>query len=206
MLRTRRQATLRHAGNACDAVARDELGVLAVRADTDVGTVAIGQHVQARAEVEIDAEAAQLARLDQSLFVGEALLAGGPHGEVVGKDRHAAAEHHDASALVIRRDEQPSPERALETREHLEELPRTLEVTAIEDQPRRARLAKQPDVRVVDGGALETDHQAFAHEIVEARHPAILVVHALPTVHSLGAEQRWVIGVYACQFGVYNVA
>src|SRR6185295_19683090 len=87
--------------NARDAVARYELGILAVRANADVGAVTIGEHVQARAEREIDTVPAHLARLDQPLARGERFLAGGADREVVRKDRHTATEHDDPPALVV---------------------------------------------------------------------------------------------------------
>ena len=58
MLRARRKPALRHAAQPRDAVAGDQLRVLAVRADADVGTVAVGQHVEAGPQVQVHAQAA----------------------------------------------------------------------------------------------------------------------------------------------------
>ena len=173
MLRARRQPGARHAADARDAVARHDLRILAVRADADVGAVALGQHVEARAEVQIDAEAAQLARLDQSLFVGEALLAGGPHREVVGKDRHAAAEHDDATAFVVGRHQQSPAEGRLERVEQRREPGRALEVAPIEDEAGRARVMKEADVGLGQLRAAQSDHHSLAHEVFD-RHVPIL--------------------------------
>ena len=110
------------------------------------------------------------------MLVRERLLARGAHREIVGEDRHAAPDHHDTSALVIGRHEQPPAERALEAAKKLEQLRGGLEVAAIEDEARRARVAEQSDVRVVERRARQTDHQALADEVFEIRHVAILVM------------------------------
>src|SRR5689334_10797270 len=112
-----------HTAETRRAVAGDELRVLPVRTDADIRAVAVGENVQARAKVEIDAEPAELARLDQALLVRKALFAGRADGEIVGKDRDAATEHHDATALVIGGDEQASPQRFLQTSQQIEQLP-----------------------------------------------------------------------------------
>src|SRR5437764_1445827 len=80
-----------HALDARGAVARDDRRILAVRADADVRAVALGEHVEARPEVEIDPETPELSPLDQPLTVRERLLARRADGEVVGKDRGAGA-------------------------------------------------------------------------------------------------------------------
>src|SRR5215813_5261426 len=92
----------RHAGGLKSrdprgSVARDEHRIHPVRADADVGAVALRQHVEHWREVDIDAETTQLATLDDALTVDEGNLAGGSGGEIVGKDRHRSAEHDDAS-------------------------------------------------------------------------------------------------------------
>ena len=173
MLRARRQPGAGHAADARHAVARDDLGILAVRADADVGAVALGQHVEARAEVEIDPEAAQLARLDAALPGRERLLAGRAEREVVGKDRHAAAEHDDAAALVVSRHQQPPAQGRLERVEQRREPGRALEVAPIEDEPGRARVVKETDVGVGQRRAAQSDHHALAHEVFD-RHVPIL--------------------------------
>src|SRR6267142_5675398 len=178
VLGTCRKPAFRHAAHPRAAVARDELRVLAVGTDADVGAVAIGQHVEAGPEVQVDTEPPQLAGLEQSLLVGERLLARRAHREVVGEDRHAAPEHHAASALVVRGHEQSAAERALETAEKVEQLRRALEVAAIEDEPGRARVAEYPDVGVVERRARQADHEPLADEIFEARHAAILATTA----------------------------
>ena len=146
MLGARREVAARHAADARHAVARHDPRVLAVRADADVGAVALGQHVEARAEVQIDPEPAQLARLDAALPEGERLLAGRAEREVVGKDRHAAAEHDDATAFVVGRHQQSPAEGRLERVEQRREPGRALEVAPIEDEAGRARVAKDAHV------------------------------------------------------------
>ena len=141
------------------------------------------------AEVQVDAQAAQLARLEQALFVGERLLARGAHREIVGEDRHPAPEHHDPSALVIGRHEQPPAERALEAAKEIEQPRGGLEVAAIEDEARRARVAEQSDVRVVERRARQTDHQALADEVFEIRHVAILVMAPSRNGHPMNHER-----------------
>src|SRR5712692_5489503 len=156
--------------NATDtrhAVARDERGVLAVRADPDVGTIGLGQHVEHRSEVEIDPEAPQLARLEEALAGRERFLTGGAHREVVREDRRARAEHDDPSALVIGGDEQAPAERALEAGEQGPELLWVLEVPPIENQPAGARLAEEIHVGVAQLRSRQADHQPLADEIAE---------------------------------------
>ena len=170
VLRAGGDATTGHAANARHAVAAHDLRVLAVGANPDVRTVAFGQDVQHGTETQIDAEPSQLARLDQSLTMRERLLAGGADGEVVGEDRHAAAQHHDAAALVVRRDEQTAPERRFEIAEELQELSGRFEIAPVEDEARRACLAEEAHVVVAHRRADESDHETFADEIFEVDH------------------------------------
>ena len=75
-----RDAARLHAADARGAQARDQRRVLAVGADADVRAVALGQHVEARAEVDVHPEAAQLAPLDQPLSRDHRLVARGARG------------------------------------------------------------------------------------------------------------------------------
>src|SRR5215470_5413150 len=74
VLGARRDAALLHALDARQAVARHQPGILAVRADPDVRAVAIGEDVEAGAEVHVHTEAAQLARLEYALAVRESFF------------------------------------------------------------------------------------------------------------------------------------
>jgi hypothetical protein len=146
---------------------RHHARILAVRADADVGAVALGQHVEARAEIEIDAEPAQLPRLDLALPERERLLARGAHRQVVGKDRGAGAEHHDAPALVIGGHEQTAPECALERIEQRGQRSGALEVAAVEDEAGRPRVAEHAHVGVRERRSAEPDHEPFADEVLD---------------------------------------
>src|SRR5437879_1283136 len=84
--------------------------------------------------------------------------------------------------------EQPPVERALEAAKKLEQLRGGLEVAAIEDEARRARVAEQSDVRVVERRARQTDHQALADEVFEIRHVAILVMAPSRNGHPMNHE------------------
>src|SRR5262249_61150542 len=74
VLGARRETALLHALDPCDAVPDHDGGVLAVRAYADVRAVAIGEHIEHRREVHIDAEPAQLTRLVQALMKSERLV------------------------------------------------------------------------------------------------------------------------------------
>ena len=167
-------ATARHAADPGHAIAAHDLGILPVRADADVGAVALGQYVQHGAETQIDAQPPQLTRFDQALAMRERLFAGGADGEVVGEDRHAASQHHDAATLVIRRDQEPPPERRLEPSEQRRELRGRLEIAPIEDEAGGARVAKESHVLITERRARKSDHQSFADEVFEVAHIAIL--------------------------------
>src|SRR4029450_13486091 len=108
VLGTRREAALLHALDPGDAVPGHDGGVLAVRPDADVRAVALGQHVEHRGEVHVDAEPAQLARLEYALMKRGRLAPRGPQREAVGKDRRGPAQHDDAAALVIGGHEKPA--------------------------------------------------------------------------------------------------
>src|SRR5215510_325158 len=99
VLGARREAALLHALDPRDAVPGHNGGVLAVRPYADVRAVALGEHVEHRREIHVDAEPAQLTRLVHALMKRERLVARRPQSEAVGKDGRGPAEHHDAAAL-----------------------------------------------------------------------------------------------------------
>ena len=165
-----RQPPAHHARDAGRAVAGHDGRVLPVRADADVGAVAVGEDVETGPQVEIDAEPAQLARLDQSLPMGEGLRTGHADGEIVGKDRGAPAKHDHPAPLVIGGHEQPPAERGFEATEQVQELRGALEVAAIEDEAAGARLPEQANVGLGEGRPAQADHQPLADEILEVRH------------------------------------
>src|SRR6185503_4210063 len=164
---------------------RDEGGVLAVRPDADVRAVALGEDVQARPEVQVDAEPPQLPRFEESLLEGKGLFAGGSDREVVRKDRHALTQHDDPSALVIGRDEKPPAERALQPCQHVEQLRRRAEVPPVEDEARRARVAEQSDVGVTERWTGEADHQALADEVLDVHWAILSCRSAVPCLSGL---------------------
>src|SRR5712691_551541 len=171
VLRAARETAALHTPDPRHAVAGDGGRVLTVRANPDVRAVGLGEDIEDGPEVEIDPEPAQLARLEEALLRRERLLARRPQGEVVGKDRRAAAEHHDPATLVIGGDEQPPAQRALESREERLELLGALEVPPIQDETGGARVAKEPDVFVAQQRPGQADHQPLADEILEVeRH------------------------------------
>src|SRR5437879_12758058 len=63
-------ATARHAADPGHAIAAHDLGILPVRADADVGAVALGQYVQHGAETPIDAQPPQLPLLEHARATG----------------------------------------------------------------------------------------------------------------------------------------
>ena len=162
-----------HAGrlqplDAGGAEARDQLGVLAVGADADIGAIALREHVEDRAEAHVHAEAAQLAALDQPLPLREGDLARRARGEVVGEDRHAGAEHDDAAALVVGRDQEPPAERALELREHGGQSLGALEVAAIQDESARPGLLEEAEIGIGDVRPAHAEHELPADHLLEA--------------------------------------
>src|SRR5262245_50180578 len=114
VLGARREATLLHAVDPGYTVPGHDGGVLAVRPNADVRAVALGEHVEHRREVHVDAEPAQLTRLVHALMKRERLVARRSQREVVGKDRRGPAQHDDATALVIGGHEKPAAEPRLE--------------------------------------------------------------------------------------------
>ena len=114
-----RNSALLHALDARQTVASDHGRILAVRPDSDVGAVAIGEDVEDGPEVHIHAQSPKLARLEDTLPIRERFVARRPHRQIVGKDRRPLAEHDDAAALVIRGDEQPATESRFEVVQEL---------------------------------------------------------------------------------------
>ena len=174
MLGARRDAALLHALDPRDAVARDHLRILAVRADPDVGAVPVREDVEYRSEVHVHAQTAQLARLEEALAIRERLFARRAGGQVVGEDRRGATQHHDAAALVIGGDEEPSAQRGLELGQQVKVLLGGLEVPPIEDEPAGAGLAEEADVFVGELGSAEPEHEPLADEVLEVGHNAII--------------------------------
>ena len=163
-----RDAGRLHAADARGAQAGDQRGILAVGADADVRAVALGEHVEARAEVDVHAEPSQLAPLDEPLARHHRLVARGTRGEVVREDGDAAVEHDDAAALVIRGDQEPAPEPLLEPRDEAQEALGRLEVTPVEHQPARVDVAQEAQVVVGGVGAGQPDDELPAHHRFEA--------------------------------------
>src|SRR2546426_10968043 len=95
-------ATARHAADPGHAIAAHDLGILPVRANADVGPVALGQYVQHGAETQIDAQPPQLTRFDQALALRERVFAGGAARARVGRDRHAPYHPPDPPGLALR--------------------------------------------------------------------------------------------------------
>src|ERR1700741_181047 len=104
----------------------------------------------------------------------ERLFARGAHGEVVGKDRRAAAEHHDAAALVIGGDDQLPAQRGLELVQQTNVLVGGLEVPPVEDESAGAGFAEESDIVVDQLGSAEPEHKALADEVFEVGHNAII--------------------------------
>ena len=97
----------------------------------------------------------------------EAGVAGRPRGEIVGEDRHRAPEHDDPPALVVRRDQQPAVEGALETGEQALEPLGGLEVPAIEDEAACPRVREEADVGIRGVGPRQAEHQPAADQLLE---------------------------------------
>ena len=146
--------------DARGAVAGYEGRVLAVRADADVGAVALGQHVEHRREVHVYPEPAQLAAFEEPLAVDEVDFSRGARGQVVGEDGDGAAEHDDAPAFMIRRDQEPAAERFLEARQQAVKPLRSFEVAAVEHDACRLGLAEKPDVGLAQVGPRQPEHEA----------------------------------------------
>src|SRR5712691_4741433 len=105
----------------------------------------------------------------------ERLLAGGADGEVVGKDRDAAPQHHDAATFVVCRDEQTASQCRFEIAEELQELGGRLEIAPVENEAGRTRVAKEAHVFVAQCRAEKPDHESLANEVFEVTHTVILL-------------------------------
>src|SRR5262245_11703026 len=142
VLGARREAALLHALDPRDAVPGHNGGVLAVRPYADVRAVALGEHVEHRREIHVDAEPAKLTRLVHALMKRERLVPRCSEREVVGKDRRGPAQHDDPTALVIGGYEDPASERRLQLLQELAVLLRRFEIAPVQDQPSGAGVAE----------------------------------------------------------------
>src|SRR5262245_26940399 len=174
VLSARRESTLLHTLDPRDTVPGHDGGILAVRAYADVRAVALGEHVEHRREVHVDAEPTQLARLVHALVKRERLVAGRSQREVVGEDRRGPAQHDDATALVIGGHEKSASERRLELLQEPAVLIRRFEVAPVQDQSCGAGVAEQPDVCIGEPGAGQSEYQLFADEGLKIAHNEII--------------------------------
>src|SRR5262245_9339451 len=168
-----------------DAVAGYEVRVLAVGADADIRAVALREDIEHRGEIHVDAQAAELAALEEALPVDEGDLSRRAYRQIVREDRDGAAQHDDASALVIRGDEKPPAESLLEAGQEARETLGRLEVAPVEHDARRLRVAEQANVGLGQVGPREPEHETPPHQRFEAHRDPLYVMRATSTERGL---------------------